>query len=195
MTTHLALEIETLGLKENSVILSLGIIPFKFENKDTHQSLLSASSTIKFNVDNQIKQYNRDINKQTLAWWKTQDSIAKETNLKQTTDDLDLKEALMKLQECIKNTDYNFKGNHVFTRTPILSMPIISSICDSVNISPINTNNSRDIKTYLDYLTGSIDGFGNLKELTFPNFHPRLPSHKVSLDILRMQTVYHNLFD
>lgn len=193
--TQLAIEIETLGFKDNSVILSLSAIPFKFEDKDSARSLLSAAFNVKFNLKEQVKEFKRVINPDTLAWWKQQDTIAINYNLVQKPDDVDLSDAMLQLKDFIKETGYQFKSSHIFTRTPILSIPIITSLYENINEPcPFNTNMSRDIKTYLDYLTGSNDGYGELKELTFESAHSRIPAHKVAIDILRMQQVYQNLF-
>lgn len=70
MTTHLMIDFETLSLKENSVLLSLGACVFDPATGETGETFYTA-------IDPRT-QPGRDISASTVLWWLEQDQAARD---------------------------------------------------------------------------------------------------------------------
>ena len=149
-------DFESLGLGENSVLLSLGVVAFDTKDFDivgqgvqgTFDKLLKQGLYIKLDAKEQTTKYGRTIDKSTLMWWTEQGEEAKEV-LKKSDDDvsLDRMEILLK--------DY-FELNGVTKNTPIWSRGYTEPMWyESVQLN-LNTYGSfrhyqyRDIRTLLN---------------------------------------------
>lgn len=69
MTTHIMVDFETLSLKENAVLLSLGACVFDPATGEIGQTFYTA-------IDPRT-QYGRDISADTVLWWMSQDDAAR----------------------------------------------------------------------------------------------------------------------
>ena len=149
-------DFESLGLGENSVLLSLGVVAFDPSDFDiagqgvqgTFDKLLKQGLYIKLDAKEQTSKYGRTIDKSTLMWWTEQGEEAKEV-LKKSDDDvsLDRMEILLK--------DY-LELNGVTKNTPIWSRGYTEPMWyESVKLN-LNTYGSfrhyqyRDIRTLLN---------------------------------------------
>jgi len=65
-------DVETLGKRSNSVILSMAAIYFDPDTKPSPQELRDSAFFAKFSVVEQVKQYGREMNQPTMDWWKKQ---------------------------------------------------------------------------------------------------------------------------
>jgi hypothetical protein len=59
---------------------------------------------------------------------------------------------------------------------------------------PINTWKIRDVRTYIDVLTGSTTGIYELKSGTPKGFVKHNSLHDTALDIVRMKEIYKMLY-
>ena len=92
-------DFESLGLSENSVLLSLGVVVFDTSDfyiqsdgvETTFNKLLKKGLYIKMDVKDQIEKYGRTIDKSTLMWWTEQGEDAQKV-LKKTENDVKLSE-------------------------------------------------------------------------------------------------------
>lgn len=149
-------DFESLGLGENSVLLSLGVVAFDTKDYDiqsdgvetTFNKLLKQGLYVKLDAKEQTQKYKRNIDKSTLMWWTEQGEEAKDV-LRKSDDDvsLDRMELLLK--------DY-FELNGVTKNTPVWSRGYTEPMWyESVKLN-LNTYGSirhyqyRDIRTLLN---------------------------------------------
>lgn len=149
-------DFESLGLNENSVLLSLGVVAFDTKDYDiqsdgvetTFNKLLKQGLYVKLDAKEQTQKYKRTIDKSTLMWWTEQGEEAKDV-LRKSDDDvsLDRMELLLK--------DY-FELNGVTKNTPVWSRGYTEPMWyESVKLN-LNTYGSirhyqyRDIRTLLN---------------------------------------------
>jgi hypothetical protein len=71
MPSHLMIDIESLDITPESVILSIGIVKFNPTSKGVYDRLL-----LKPTMEDQTEIYNRSISDDTLRWWSTQSQEA-----------------------------------------------------------------------------------------------------------------------
>jgi hypothetical protein len=65
MATHGMIDLETLGVEPDSVIMTLGAVKFDpFSDTEPHTPLY-----LRVDVEEQSEKYNRTIDENTLAWW------------------------------------------------------------------------------------------------------------------------------
>lgn len=151
-------DFESLGLNENSVLLSLGVVAFDTKDYDiqsdgvetTFNKLLEQGLYVKLDAKEQTQKYKRTIDKSTLMWWTEQGEEAKDV-LRKSDDDvsLDRMELLLK--------DY-FELNGVTKNTPVWSRGYTEPMWyESVKLN-LNTYGSirhyqyRDIRTLLNVM-------------------------------------------
>jgi len=102
-------DFESLGLNENSVLLSLGVLAFDPSDYDivsdgvdsTFNKLLHQGLYIKLDAKDQMRTYNRHINKSTLLWWTEQNEEAGQV-LKRCDDDVKLPDMEKRLNEYLE---------------------------------------------------------------------------------------------
>ena len=88
-------DFETLSQEQtNGVVLSMAMLNFaecRFigDNAYTFDELVQNTQMIKFNVEEQVKKYNREINRDTLTWWSEQGELAKQ-QLKPSENDVSI---------------------------------------------------------------------------------------------------------
>lgn len=194
--THLNLDVQTLGLDDKCVILTLACIPFQLETENTAQELIDKGFFVKFDIEHQVKDYNRKINKDTLLWWKNFDKEVQNDFLNKKDTNLSLTKGLAELFKYIKNSDYSFKHSFVWSHKSDFTIPKIVSVHNDIGLKcSFNGNMVRDSSTMLDVLTGSIDGFGNKKDLTFKGYNDRNSLHRCAIDIIRMQKTFLEVFE
>jgi len=155
---HFVIDLETLGLRENAVVLSLGAVVFTFKHYWTIEHLRQQSFYCKFNVDEQIA-LKREIDESTLEFWAKQDSETIEMNVKPSNQDVSLKDGLTQFSKFLKQSQYDWETSFLWARGKSFDFPKIESLYNCAEIKlPFNSKKQRDIWTYVDCLTGSIDG-------------------------------------
>ena len=69
MATHGMIDLETLGVEPDSVIITLGAIKFDpYSDAEPHSGLY-----LRCDIEEQSEKYKRTIDDNTLAWWTKQD--------------------------------------------------------------------------------------------------------------------------
>ena len=83
MSNSIIFDFETLSTdRYNCVVVSLAALKFSednftSENGYSFDELVESARLIKFNVQDQVKNHNRVIDKKTLEWWNEQGTKAK----------------------------------------------------------------------------------------------------------------------
>lgn len=168
--THLMFDIETLGKREDTVVLTLACVPFTFEERATYKQLMERGFYVKFNAQEQIRVWKRSTDKDTIAWWKQQSEEAREAALYPSDMDATMIDGLDALAQYIKGTDYKWKEGYLWARgANYFDYPKIEHMYDQAEVKiPFNTWKIRDVRTYVDILTGVDNG---KYELNLPGSH------------------------
>jgi hypothetical protein len=189
MITHLNFDLETLGKKANSVILSMACIAFKFEDDTPYSKYVLDGFYVKFNPLEQIKM-GRTVDRETVEWWKLQNDEARKVT-QPSDDDVSVAEGLAMLREYINGTDYEWKTGYCWSRGNYFDFPMIEDIHDQLGAKlPFNTWKIRDIRTMIDVLTGDDRGRYELRGGVPKEYVPHHALHDTALDIMRMKEIF-----
>jgi len=150
-----------------------------------YEELLDMTKTIKFDVQEQVEEYGRTIQKSTLEWWKKQGPEAQK-QLKPSSDDV----SISKLHNWL-TTEFNIpKAKTIWTRGNTFDPIYLRSILDAVGAPDpfVQWWAIRDTRSYLD---GMLYG-SNIKNTFIPEgleekFVGHDPKHDVVMDVMRMQ--------
>lgn len=160
------LDWETLGVRQDSIVLSVGVLVYDEEETHTWESLKDKGLYIKFNIEEQ-KKMGRIVQKSTIDWWKNQAKNNKEALKVLKPDarhDTSLKELPKLLNRYFEQEGYNGYKNKLYTRGQFDYLILQSIYEDNLKEKlPIPFWNVRDIRTLIDTLTfgerGKVPGF------------------------------------
>jgi len=195
--THLLIDMETLGTRPNSVILSLACVQFTLDSMCEFDDLVKSGFYIKFDSIEQIKKYKRNVEVDTMEWWRKQGDSAKSIT-KPSKHDVSVEQGLRLFSKFVGTTQYSYNNSFVWSRGIAFDGPILTSLYDNVanTISmPINTWMLRDVRTFVDVLESSIDGFGRYKDLGIPTAVTHNALHDVCMDVMRIQKIYAGIME
>ena len=190
-------DFETMGQNPDAVVLSMALTFFDDRIKSFNE-YVETSYYWKFDIDHQVEQYGRTIDKSTLDWWEKQDKEVRESQFAKTEDDVTLVEFVEQLRGVLleNNVDKNSLG---FVRGQSFDFPILTHIINQVKseISSFKINpaffpipfwNQRDIRSYIAGLLVSPDITKcPLPDGTLPGFEHHDPIHDNARAILMIQ--------
>jgi hypothetical protein len=191
--THLVFDIETLGLREDCVILSAAVVPFTFEEHEYFEAYLKKGIMVKFEVNEQVKKYHRSYGVDTIDWWKKQPQEAREMNLIKSVHDVRLPDGLKYIAKFISQSGYIFSNSYVFARGTYFDFPKLEHAWEvSCGMKvPFNTYMIRDVRTYIDIFAGVSNGKYDLRLGETKKFIPHNPLHDAAMDAARMNELYY----
>ena len=151
MTKIYIYDLETLGVNETAVVLSIGCIYIDSMEPCTYRDLMKNSFFVKLDAKYQIEKLNRQVTSSTIEWWGKQSNAAKIRSYKPSKDDVTPEVALQQLRQFVYD---NTKQSRVkcYTRG---SMDVIVSehLAKQVDIKlPWVYNDFRDVRTAVDIL-------------------------------------------
>lgn len=185
-------DIETLGIESTTVVLSAGIIFFNPEkDKDiSYNELVGRGLFVKFDAQEQIKEYGRTVSKSTLEWWEKQGKWQKDNALIPSDNDVSVNKGFNRIHSYI---DKNMKQNNMTWDNTIiwargsLDQMAIDSLANKAVIQPIAYFNKwRDVRTAVDLLTGSNNGYCEVDNLNMSDVYKHHPVHDCAYDILML---------
>jgi hypothetical protein len=192
LNTAVIYDFETLSQNQiRGVVLSFAMLPFapsRFTNPElsyTYEELLSKTKFIKFNVEEQVKKYDRKIEKKTLEWWSQQGDLAKK-QLKPSSEDQSISElySFFVLNKPVNLDTVYTRGN---TFDPVFFQHIIEQ---TGNTMPYDWWMDRDTRSLIDGLSW---GSGMKNSFMPPNCEDKFvhhdPCHDIVLDVMRLQTL------
>lgn len=149
------LDIETLGVSSETVILSVALLYFdeKVEGH-TWESLYDSTYFVKLSVRDQVENYNRVVDKDTIAWWKNQGDLTREKSFTPKKSDLSAKEGISQLQQYVRDKSKFPKKELVWVRGSIDQVALDSlfkAVVGQERLFPFW--NYRDIRTFVDFNT------------------------------------------
>lgn len=180
-------DVETLGVESNSVVLSAALIQFNPEDKPDFQKLLDDAIYVKFNAKEQITKYKRGVDANTLEWWKKQHEYVRGLALDPKPDDVSAEEGLRILSEYIRK--FPAWGKQTMWARGSLDQLVIDSLAYKLELEPIvNYNTWRDVRTAVDILYGSHNGYCEVEHPTFnrSSVIKHHPVHDCALDAMML---------
>lgn len=192
MNECVVFDFETLSLdRVHGVVLSFALVTFSekdfIDNPYQYDDVVARAKMIKFNVEEQVKEFGRKIDKDTLNWWYEQGAEAKK-QLKPSDNDVsisELKDFFLTHVDVSKTKKIFSRGN---TFDPILLDYIVLQQNGIKQLYPHWC--IRDTRSYIEGLSFGTD----LKNGFIPEglenkavLHD--PRHDVALDVIRMQTL------
>lgn len=193
-TVQLLFDTETLGLPERAVVTTIACTAFTFEDGPSYEEMIENGFFAKLKVSEQIGVYKRITTPSTIQFWKEQSAEARERSINPSAADIGLREALENLAAWVKTTGYNWNKSHVWSRGNAFDFPKIESLFADANVNvPFNTWRIRDVRTYIDYLTGTDNGGYNLKDGEPAAFVKHHALHDAALDSAKMIEIYKTL--
>jgi len=179
-------DVETIGVESTSVILSAAIIRFDPTNTEkTYDDYLQDALFVKLNVEEQVKNYNRTIDKSTIEWWSKIHPSIREVSFVPSKNDISVLDGIEKLRDYIGKP-----SNPTFWSRGSLDQMVIDSLCKAVDVDLLAPYNCwRDVRTALDCLCETTkNGYCDLK-IPFDkgaNVIKHHPVHDCAYDIMQL---------
>lgn len=174
----------------DGVVVSIAILNFSrgrfTHNPYKYEDLVAKTATLKFDVNDQVKNYNRKIENDTLEWWKQQGAEAQK-QLRPSPDDVSISELYNFI---ILNTN-PINLRRVFTRNNTFDPMFMYSVCLATGKPlPYDWWLIRDTKSMIDGLSYGL----NLKDNFIPEglsekFVAHDPAHDIAMDVMRLQSL------
>ncbi len=144
-------DLETLGVNETAVVLSIGCIYIGTPEPCSYRDLMKNSFFVKLDAKHQIQKLGRQVTSSTVDWWAKQSIAAKNTSYVPSKDDVTPEFALQQLRKFVYDNTGQSRVK-CYTRG---SMDVIVSehMAKQVDIKlPWVYNDFRDIRTAIDIL-------------------------------------------
>jgi len=150
-------DVETLGVESDSVILSMACIHFDPRTDPTYKELKEGALFIKLDAKDQATRLGRKVSKDTIAWWEKQCLNARNLSLVPSSNDVPVEEGLSILSEWAESKKDT--TSYVWSRGSLDNV-MLHSLERKVGTEPIFPYNRwRDVRTAIDFLTGSTNGY------------------------------------
>lgn len=188
----LSLDLETLGLRENTVVLSLGVAAFRLDAESTNDfdRYIETGFHVKFSVKDQMQTWNRSTDASTIEWWKKQDKEAQKI-VKPSVEDVTMADGLAMFTDWVKSIDYRWGKSYTWTRGLAFDIPKVEHMYYQAGMKlPFNSWMARDTRTFIDILTGVSNGQYE-PDGGFPkNFLKHDALHDAAMDAYRMTEIF-----
>jgi hypothetical protein len=192
---HLLIDVETLGIHEDSVILQFTgmIYNTQPEPEDTIQQFLDNCSMIdlKLSVEDQHR-FGRKIDPDTVKWWSNQPTSVQQHVFIPNENDLPADEAMSQFESWLKENKFNKKRDTIWQRgtQDILWISSLFMSCGWIfDQIPIAWYRVRDLRTAVDVLgqstklNGYPDNTDELRALV-PNYKQHDSKSDIMLEAL-----------
>jgi len=150
-------DVETLGKRSHSVILSMACIHFKPEDKPNHKALFEGAFFAKFDVKDQMKRLHRVAGKSTMEWWAKQCLNAKTKSFTPCPADEIFEDGYERMRAWAN--EKNDPTAWVFARGN-LDQLVLDDIEEQIGLEPVfKYARWRDVRTAVDFLYDTHDGY------------------------------------
>ena len=143
MSSHIMIDIETLGTTHDTVIMSIGIVKFNPKTSGIISKLL-----LKPTIEDQTEVYNRVIDEGTLKWWSEQSTEALDAAFDET-DRISFKDCMEVLYHYCWNQERVWANGTCFDIV-ILEHALKQCLPDLPNSAPWSFWNVRDTRTFYE---------------------------------------------
>lgn len=177
-------DVETLGKESNAVILSMALIHFDPNKNPSHKEMRENAFFVKLDAEDQMKRLGRSVTKSSLEWWAKQCLNAKIVSFKPSEQDIKIEDGYERMRQYAQQFP-NYRNATVWARGN-LDQLVLDSIEEKLGLEPIfHYNKWRDVRTAVDFLTGSDNGYC---EVDYEGFNP-------SLDITKHNPIDDCIYD
>lgn len=175
---------ESLGVKSDSVILSVGVGYFDETNPESYDR--GRNMLVKFDVKDQIKNYSRKTNPDTISWWKSQSEEVKNHSLMPTSNDLSVMDGIDELKEYVKK--YSKNNKEIIWSRGYFTPVCLNSLFESAGQYPfIKYNSWRDIRTAIDMTKETANGgYCDVPNYEINKNNRHIPHYNVHSDIMML---------
>lgn len=178
-------DIETLGIESNSAILSMACIHFDPKTQYTYEQLLESAFFVKLNAVDQMGRLERTSTKSTMEWWANQIPEVRATSFAPKSTDLLAEDAIQQLRMWAAQFE-DFKNGIIWARGNLDQMALgsLELACDLPTI--FYHNRWRDVRTAVDLMTGSSNGYCDIKDFDKEKVVKHDPRHDCAYDIMML---------
>ena len=163
-------DVETLGKESSAVILSMACVYFDPVKETSPNEMRKNAFFVKLDAQDQMKRLNRSITRSSLEWWAKQCENVKVKSFKPAGDDV-TPEVGLELFRAWSKKYPDAKGEWVWARGN-LDQLVLDSMEEKLGVDPVfHFNRWRDVRTGLDFLTGSDNGYC---DVDYPGFDSHL---------------------
>lgn len=156
------LDIETLDVESTAVVASVGCIAVDFTKDFEFEDLVNVAFYAKLNTKDQID-LGRTVGQDTLDWWNRQDAEVRKSQLSPSPNDVSLFDGIEAMKAYFKSHDAR-KSSVIWTRGELDNM-VLSSAAKAVKTTVgYPYNKIRDIRTAIDFLSGSTNGYSAISK-------------------------------
>ena len=161
-------DVETLGKRSNSVILSMAAIYFDPDTKPSPQELRDSAFFAKFSVVEQVKEYGREMNQPTMDWWKKQCDNVRTASFVPHKYDCSFVDGYESMRNWARGKNDNkcwvwARGN--------LDQLVMDDIEEQLELEPIwPYARWRDVRTAVDFLYNTTNGY---IDVDYPGFNSK----------------------
>jgi hypothetical protein len=156
------------------------------DNPYTYEELLDLTEFVKFNVEEQVEIYNRQIQSDTLNWWKSQPAEARSV-LTPSEDDVSITELPKLLRNKIPFSDLKKAYTRGNTFDPIMLRSLYKNVGEE---DPTAWWIIRDTRSMIEGMSFGIKLKNNfIPEGLEDKFVAHDARHDIVMDVMRMQTL------
>lgn len=183
-------DFETLGKDPITLpILSVACLQFDTDRFTTNpysfSELVDSCTEYKFSVEDQVKNYNKKIDNDTLAWWGGQPKELRDAQLTPLADDLPFSELYdIMVKECSNAKVIYTRGN---TFDPIIVEQAMKDLGKPEPYAWWAIRDTRSMIEGMSYGSGISNKF--IPEGLEPHFIAHDPNHDIAMDVMRLQTL------
>jgi hypothetical protein len=161
-------DVETLGKRSNSVILSMAAIYFDPDTKPSPQQLREDAFFAKFNVVEQMKEYRREANQSTMEWWNKQCRNVRVASFLPNFLDCSFVDGYESMRNWVDSK--NDTKCWVWARGN-LDQLVMDDIEEQLGLEPIwPYARWRDVRTAIDFLYNTTSGY---TDVDYPGFNSK----------------------
>lgn len=180
-------DVETLSTSETAVILSAAAIKVDFTKELDYYDLVRSAFYVKFDAKEQITKYNRTVDKNTVNWWKTVPQEIQDSQAKPSKNDVPLASGMKSLCNWFIENGFDKRDSVVWTRGD-LDNTVIQHISKQLEIEPpFSVWRVRDIRTAVDILSGSNNGYAKLSKPLPATTKKHDPVHDCAMDAFQLK--------
>jgi len=180
------IDLETLSLYDDAIILSLGMVVANLNTKTTFKGLLDKSLFVKFDALEQ-KRLGRAATADTIQWWTEQEESVKILSYYPDKQrDVSIKTMSDVMLDYISGLGIDPQKIWVWSRSVGFEKNKINHVQDTLNLKQV-----FNYKKYLDIVTGmhltGTDRYAGISPNDFQEMVYHHPTHDCVLDFLRLQ--------
>lgn len=173
----------------NGVVVSVAIMTYTESRFATNpyafDELVSKAKILKFDVQEQVKKYNRAIDKSTIEWWRQQPKEA-QAQIAPSSKDRSITELFNFYAAVVGNNNVK----KVYTRGNTFDPVFFESIIKQTGqVMPYDWWCIRDTRSLIEGMSWGSGLSNKFMPDGIENFIHHDPKHDIALDVIRMQTL------